>query len=135
MGNYVAGIPQTQQAKEGVSFWELARSVSAGTEKDLSKYRQFSEIPVLNMLFAQVFDKTICCSQLISCSISYLGFGKRKCSFRLEVGTSEIENQAVIRGSFSYPLFGSYFLMTHTNVCYYSENVCYYFTVRNLRGS
>lgn len=54
VGNYVAGIPQSQQAKEGVSFWDLARSVSATTEKELSKSKQFSEIPVLNMLFSQV---------------------------------------------------------------------------------
>lgn len=53
-GNYVAGIPQAQAVKEGVSFWDLARSVSANTEKELSKHKQFSEIPVLNMLFAQV---------------------------------------------------------------------------------
>jgi hypothetical protein len=53
-GNYVAGIPQAQAVKEGVSFWDLARSVSSNTEKELSKHKQFSEIPVLNMLFAQV---------------------------------------------------------------------------------
>jgi hypothetical protein len=54
VGNFVAGVPQGQQAKEGVSFWELARNVSAATEKELSRSKQFSEIPVLNMLFAQV---------------------------------------------------------------------------------
>ncbi|KAG0556437.1 hypothetical protein KC19_11G053900 [Ceratodon purpureus] len=54
VGNFVAGVPQGQQAKESVSFWDLARSVSASTEKELSKSKQFSEIPVLNMLFSQV---------------------------------------------------------------------------------
>lgn len=54
IGNFVAGVPQGQQVKEGVSFWDLARSVSASTAKELSKSKQFSEIPVLNMLFSQV---------------------------------------------------------------------------------
>jgi len=56
VGNYVNGIPQTQQAKEGVAFWDLARSVSATSEKDISKSKQFSEIPVLNLLFSQVCE-------------------------------------------------------------------------------
>jgi hypothetical protein len=54
VGNFVTGIPQTQQAKDGVPFWDLARSVSATIEKDISKSKQFSEIPVLNLLFSQV---------------------------------------------------------------------------------
>lgn len=54
MGNFVAGVPQGQQAKEGCSFWDLARTVSALTAKELSKSKHLSEIPVLNMLFSQV---------------------------------------------------------------------------------
>ncbi|XP_024360470.1 uncharacterized protein [Physcomitrium patens] len=54
MGNFVAGVPQGQQAKEGCSFWDLARTVSALTAKELSKSKHLSEIPVPNMLFSQV---------------------------------------------------------------------------------
>ncbi|KAH8967046.1 hypothetical protein BDL97_03G057500 [Sphagnum fallax] len=54
MGNYVSGIPQTQQVKENMTFWDVARAVSSTTEKELSKYRHFSELPVINLLFSQV---------------------------------------------------------------------------------
>ncbi|KAJ7514043.1 hypothetical protein O6H91_23G024200 [Diphasiastrum complanatum] len=54
LGNYSAGLPQDEQVKENVSFWDLARRVSASTQKELSKSRQFSELSVLNMLFSQV---------------------------------------------------------------------------------
>lgn len=67
IGNFVGGIPQSQQVKEGVSFWDLARSVSATTEKEVSKSKHFSEIPVLNMLFSQV-TKLFSQSSIISIS-------------------------------------------------------------------
>jgi len=54
MGNYVSGIPQTQQVKENMTFWDVARAVSSTTEKESSKYRHFSELPVINLLFSQV---------------------------------------------------------------------------------
>lgn len=54
LGNYAAALSQDEQVKSDTSFWDLARSVSASTEKELGKLKQFTELPVLNMLFAQV---------------------------------------------------------------------------------
>ncbi|CAM6102935.1 unnamed protein product [Calypogeia fissa] len=57
LGNYTAGITQDEQVKSDTSFWDLARSVSASTEKELGKLKQFTELPVLNMLFGQVLKR------------------------------------------------------------------------------
>jgi hypothetical protein len=54
LGNYTAGISLDEQVKSDTGFWDLARSVSASFEKETGKLKQFSEIPVLNMLFGQV---------------------------------------------------------------------------------
>jgi hypothetical protein len=57
LGNYTAGISQDEQVKSDVSFWDLARSVSGTYEKELGKFKHFSEVPVMNMLFGQVKAK------------------------------------------------------------------------------
>lgn len=54
LGNYTAGISQDEQVNSDTTFWDLARSVSTSTEKQLEKLKQFTELPVLNMLFGQV---------------------------------------------------------------------------------
>ncbi|KAG6547530.1 hypothetical protein Mapa_010978 [Marchantia paleacea] len=57
LGNYTGGLSQDEQVKADADFWELARSVSAATQKELDKGRQFSELSVMNMLFSQVLKR------------------------------------------------------------------------------
>lgn len=54
LGHYTAGFPGNEKAKEGTSFWDLARRISAAIEKDVAKAKYFSEMAVLGMLFSQV---------------------------------------------------------------------------------
>lgn len=54
LGAYTAGICQDEQVKSDTGFWNLARSVSASTEREMEKMIHFSELPVLNMIFSQV---------------------------------------------------------------------------------
>eukprot|EP00249_Psilotum_nudum_P014955 c25088_g3_i2 orf=208-1653(-) len=54
LGNYSSGVPHGVKVKDGVSFWDFARQISASNEKDLAKSKYFSELPVLGMLFSQV---------------------------------------------------------------------------------
>jgi hypothetical protein len=46
LGNYTAGISQDEHVKSETSFWDLARSVSASTGREMGKLRYFSELPV-----------------------------------------------------------------------------------------
>ncbi|KAL3682332.1 hypothetical protein R1sor_000354 [Riccia sorocarpa] len=57
LGNYSGGVSQDEQVKAEADFWELARSVSSGTLKEVEKGRHFSEIAVMNMLFSQVLQR------------------------------------------------------------------------------
>jgi hypothetical protein len=54
LGNYTAGISQDEHVRNETCFWDMARSISASTEREMGKLRYFSELPVLNMLFSQV---------------------------------------------------------------------------------
>ncbi|KAL2652586.1 hypothetical protein R1flu_020714 [Riccia fluitans] len=57
LGNYSGGLNQDEQVKADADFWELARIVSAGSQKEVDKGRHFSEIAVMNMLFSQVLQR------------------------------------------------------------------------------
>jgi len=57
LGNYTGGLSQDESVKADADFWELARSVSNATQKELDKGRHFSELSVMNMLFAQVLKR------------------------------------------------------------------------------
>lgn len=57
LGNYCLGLPEGSKVKEGVEFWELAKQIAASVDKNLSKAKQFSEMSVLGMLFAQVMKR------------------------------------------------------------------------------
>eukprot|EP01018_Ginkgo_biloba_P009226 Gb_29731 [translate_table: standard] len=57
LGNYSAGIFQGARVKDDISFWDLARLISSKTEKEISKHKHFSELPVLAMLVGQVIKR------------------------------------------------------------------------------
>lgn len=54
LGNYTTGILQGTRVKDDTSFWEMARSLSSKAEKDISKHKHFSELPVVAMLAGQL---------------------------------------------------------------------------------
>ncbi|KAH9289060.1 hypothetical protein KI387_033177, partial [Taxus chinensis] len=54
LGNFSAGILQGTRVKNDISFWDLARSISSQTAKEIGKHKHFSELPVLAMLVGQV---------------------------------------------------------------------------------
>lgn len=54
LGLYDSGIPIKQSVSESVPFWDLAKTLSETLEKELSKKRQFTEMPVLDSLFSSV---------------------------------------------------------------------------------
>lgn len=57
LGNYSAGISQGTRVKDDISFWDMARLISSKTEKEISKHKHFSELPVLAMLVGQVIKR------------------------------------------------------------------------------
>jgi hypothetical protein len=54
LGNYSAGTIQGTRVKDDISFWDMARSISSKTEKEISKHKHFSELSVVAMLAAQL---------------------------------------------------------------------------------
>lgn len=54
LGNYTTGIIQGTRVKDDISFWDMARLLSSKAEKDISKHKHFSELPVIAMLAGQL---------------------------------------------------------------------------------
>ncbi|CAM6128303.1 unnamed protein product [Calypogeia fissa] len=57
LGAYTTGISQDEQVRSDRGFWDLARSISASTEREMGKMIHFSELPVLNMIFSQILKR------------------------------------------------------------------------------
>ena len=56
MGNYTLALLTSAKIKdENVDFWNLARQVASSIHNDALKGKHLSKMPLLNMLFSQVY--------------------------------------------------------------------------------
>ena len=54
LGNYTLSLLMSAKIKEDMEFWDLARHIAFSIQKDVNKGKQFSRLPLLNLLFSQV---------------------------------------------------------------------------------
>ncbi|CAI5984284.1 unnamed protein product [Closterium sp. NIES-65] len=54
LGEYMSMLPLKQEVSEKLPFWDVATSISAHAESALQRQQQFTDMPVLELLFSTV---------------------------------------------------------------------------------